>query len=76
MRQDLANIERKIDESSTWQGLKTFLNEHLEIGDKISISILDIIIVITVIFITSLLLKLFLKIITRNLLPENKSKFN
>ncbi|WP_460218429.1 mechanosensitive ion channel family protein [Psychroserpens sp. MEBiC05023] len=74
--QDLAKSENKIIENSTWEKTKIFLGEHIDIGDKISISILDIIVVITVIFITTLLLRLALKILTRNLPLEDKGKFN
>ncbi|WP_299113183.1 mechanosensitive ion channel domain-containing protein [uncultured Winogradskyella sp.] len=75
--QDLKNkIEEKITENSVWEKTLDFLNKHVDFGDKISISILDVLIVITAIFITTLLLRLVLKILTRNLPIENKDKFN
>ncbi len=77
MIQDLKNkIEEKITENSVWEKTLDFLNKHVDFGDKISISILDVLIVITAIFITTLLLRLVLKILTRNLPIENKDKFN
>jgi small-conductance mechanosensitive channel len=76
MSQKLDQIEEKIAKSSLWETVSNFLSIHFDLGDKISISILDILIIITVIFITSLVLRLLLRIITRNLPKEDKSKFN
>ncbi|MGJ8549078.1 mechanosensitive ion channel family protein [Winogradskyella wichelsiae] len=73
MIQDLENIGT---ESSAWESTKYFLNQNMTIGENISISILDVIIVITAIFITTIVLRIVLKIITRNLPNENKGKFN
>ena len=76
MVQNLSEIEDKIAESTAWEKTKDFLNLHLDISDKISISILDILIVITAIFITTIILRLVLKAFTRNLPKEDKGKFN
>ncbi len=76
MIQDLSKIEEKITESSAWEKTKDFLRMHLDIGEDISISILDLLIVITAIAITTLLLKLVFKILTRNLTESNKDKFD
>ncbi|MFK7783123.1 mechanosensitive ion channel family protein [Psychroserpens sp.] len=76
MIQELSNIEDKITESGAWEKTKEFLNMHLDISEKISISILDVLVVITVIFITSIVLKLVLRAFTRNLPREDKGKFN
>lgn len=76
MIQDLAQIEETITESSAWGKIKEFLNLHLDISDKISISILDIFIVITAIFITTIVLRIVFKAFTRNLPSEDKGKFN
>jgi len=76
MIQDLSKIEDKITESSTWGKITDFLGKHIDIGKDISISIFDVMVVITVIFITTLVLRLILRIITRNLPKEDKSKFN
>ncbi|WCO02714.1 mechanosensitive ion channel family protein [Psychroserpens ponticola] len=76
MTQKLSNIEHKITESSAWQKVKDFLNLHLDITENISISILDILIIITVIFITTIVLRLLLKAFTRHLPNEEKGKFN
>ncbi|WP_040279821.1 mechanosensitive ion channel family protein [Psychroserpens damuponensis] len=76
MVQDLSKLEETITESSAWGNIKNFLSQHIDIGNDISISILDVLIVVTVIFITTLVLRLVLKLITRNLPPDDKGKFN
>lgn len=76
MIQDLDHIEETITNSGIWESTKNFLGLHMDIGKDISISILDIIIIITVIFLTSVVLRIVLKIITRNLPTEDKGKFN
>ena len=76
MIQDLEHIGETIKESSAWETTKAFLNKNMTIGENISISILDVIIVITAIFITTIVLRIVLKIITRNIPSENKGKFN
>ncbi|MDG5492401.1 mechanosensitive ion channel family protein [Psychroserpens sp. SPM9] len=76
MIQDLSKIEETITESTAWEKAKNFLGMHLDIGKDISISIFDILVVITVIFITTLVLRLVLKVLTRNLPSDDKGKFN
>lgn len=75
MIQDLSKIEEKITKSSAWEATQSFLSSHLEFGDKISISILDILIVITVIFIATIVLRVLLRVVTRNLPEDDKGKF-
>jgi small-conductance mechanosensitive channel len=76
MIQDLAKLEETIIESSAWGNIKMFMSQHVDFGKEISITIFDVVIVITVIFITTLILRLALRIITRNLPPDDKGKFN
>ena len=76
MSQKLDEIEEKITESTVWETISNFLGIHFEIGKKISISILDVLIVVTVIFITTLILRFLLRIITRNLPKDDKTKFD
>ena len=76
MIQELKNIEEKITESSAWEKTMEFLNKHIDFGDKISISILDILIVITAIIITTVVLRVVFRILTRNLPEADKGKFN
>lgn len=76
MIQNRPKIEDKIIESTAWEKVKGFLNMHLDLSENISISILDVLIVITVIFITTIVLKLVLKAFTKKLPPEDKVRFN
>ncbi|BAO74560.1 mechanosensitive ion channel family protein [Winogradskyella sp. PG-2] len=76
MIQDLDEIEDKIKDSSGWERISDFLNKHIDLGDKISISILDVLIVITAIFFTTIILRIILRIVTRSLPKEDKGKFN
>ncbi len=76
MIQNLEDIEEKIKESSAWESVQNFLNLHINFSEKISVSILDLIIIITAIFITTLVLRIVLKLITKNLPENDKSKFN
>lgn len=76
MVQDLKKIEETITESSLWEKIGSFLNQQYDFSKDISISVKDVLVIITVIFITTLILRLLLKLITRNLPPEDKGKFN
>lgn len=76
MNQELQKIEDKIKESSLWEKTTKFLNEHVDFTKDISISVKDVLIVITIIFITTLILRLVLRIITRKLPEDDKGKFN
>jgi len=51
------------------------LNKSYQLTDKVSISIMDLLILIIVIIIASIILRLIRKIITRNLPYEDKKKF-
>tara|TARA_R110002049_G_C9175812_1_gene562623 strand:- start:2469 stop:3407 length:939 start_codon:yes stop_codon:yes gene_type:complete len=76
MVQELKKIEDTITESSLWEKMKEFLNQHYDFSKDISISVRDILVIITVVFITTLILRLVLKLITRNLPEIDKNKFN
>ena len=76
MNQDLSNLEDKITESTAWEKTRDFLGLHMDFGNDISISILDLLVVITAIFITTIVLRIILRIITRNLPEDDKGKFN
>lgn len=76
MIQDLEKIEKVVAKSSLWNDIKAFLNYHIDFTDKISISVKDVLIIVTVIFITTLILRVVLRIITRNLPDDDKGKFN
>lgn len=76
MRQDLKKIEEKITESTFWEKVKEILNTHYDFSSEISISVKEVLIAITVIFITSLILRFIYRIITRRLPEDDKTKFN
>ncbi|HEY5689347.1 MAG TPA: mechanosensitive ion channel domain-containing protein [Yeosuana sp.] len=75
MVQEIKKIEKTIEKSSLWEKLKLLLNEHIDFSQDISVSVKDVIIIITVIFITTLILRFFLRIITRRLPEDDKAKF-
>ena len=76
MNQELEKAERIVEKSPLWKDLKVFLNQHVDFSNDISISVKDVLIVITVIFITTLVLRFVLRLITHKLPKEDKSKFN
>lgn len=51
------------------------LNESYEITDKISISIMDVIILVVVLVVASIILTIFRKLVSRNLPYDDKKKF-
>jgi len=73
--QDFKDIEETITESSTWEAVKNFVSQNINLTKDISISIFDIIVLATVIFVTTLLLRFILRIITKKLPVEDKGKF-
>lgn len=73
--QDLQQLEQSIAESSTLKSLWTFLNKSIKFTDGIDISILDVIIIITAISLTTLALKIVFNLSTRKLPPPDKAKF-
>lgn len=76
MDQRIKTAEATIEKSSFWENFKTFLNQHMDFGESISISVKDILIIISVIFITTIILRLLLKLITKRLPDDDKAKFN
>lgn len=76
MTQQLNDIGDKITESSAWEKIKSFFNQHLDLTDEISVSIFDLFILATVIFVTTLLLRLVLRLLTRKLPQQDKKKFS
>jgi small-conductance mechanosensitive channel len=76
MTQEFKKIEAAVAKSSFWNDIKAFLNKHFDFSDSISISVKDVLIIITVIFITTFILRVVLRIITRKLPEDDKGKFN
>jgi small-conductance mechanosensitive channel len=76
MIQDLGHIEQSISKSGAWEATKDFLGRNMSFGKDINISIFDILVIISVIFFTTLVLRMLFKLITRNLPKQEKTKFN
>ncbi|WP_445737454.1 mechanosensitive ion channel family protein [Mariniflexile sp.] len=76
MDQELEEVERTVEKSSIWKDIKELLNQQYDFSDKIGISVKDILIIISVIFVTTVILRFVLKILTRKLPEEDKGKFN
>ena len=73
--QDIENIGETITESSAWEKLSQFLNLRIDFTKEISVSVLELLILITVIFITSIVLKVIYRILTRKVPEHDKGKF-
>lgn len=76
MSQEIEKIEGVVKRSSIWNDIIKFLNQHIDLGKDISISVKDVLIVITAIFITTLVLRFVLRVITHKLPEDDKGKFN
>ena len=76
MAQEIEKIKEVVEKSSLWNDIKMFLNQHIDFSSDIRISVQDILIVIAVIFITTLILRFILRVITHKLPSEDKGKFN
>ncbi len=75
-QQEIEKIEKVVEQSSIWNKMASFLNQHYEFNDHISISVKDALIIIAVIFVTTVVLRIVLKVITRKLPDDDKGKFN
>ena len=75
MVQELKKIEETITESTAWEKLNEFLNYTFTFNDQVHIDIKSILIVSIVLFISSRVLKLIRKLVTRNLPEHDKIKF-
>lgn len=75
MIQDLGDVKDKIKESSVGENVGEFLNQHIDFSQGISVSLFDLLVLATVIFVTTILLRLSLRLLTRNLPVQDKKKF-
>lgn len=64
-----------IIDTSLWDKIIYFLNQRIDITNEVSISILNILVITSVVFGATLILKLLLQLITRNLPREDTNKF-
>ena len=76
IEQKVEEVGEVIAESSAWESIKSFLDLHISFTDEIKISILNLLIVTTVIFVASIILRVVFKILTRKLPKDDKIKFN
>ena len=74
--QNISDIGETITESSVWEKISEFLHLHIDFTKEISISVLDLLILTTVIFVTSLILKFVYRIFTRKIPDHDKPKFD
>ena len=73
--QDLQEIEEKIKESTLWEKTKEFLNLHIDFTKDITISVWSLLVIVTVIFITTIILRILFRILTRKLPRADRLKF-
>ncbi|SHG45708.1 mechanosensitive ion channel family protein [Winogradskyella jejuensis] len=73
--QDLDKIEEAITESSVWENIRSFLDLHVDLTKEISISVMDLLILVTVIFVTTIFLRIVYKIFTRKIPEHDTGKF-
>ena len=56
VEEKIEKIEDAIVESTMWEKFSDFLNLHIDFSDKITVSVRDLIIIVSVIFITTIFL--------------------
>ena len=76
MNQEIEKIEKVVGQSSIWNKITSFLNQHYDFNSHISISVKDVLIIIAVIFVTTIVLRIVLRVLTRKLPDDDKGKFN
>ena len=76
VEEKIEQIEDVIVESSMWEKLNEFLNLHVDFTEEISVSIKDLLVISFVIFITTVVLRIVFKILTKRLPEHDKGKFS
>lgn len=74
--QNIEDITDTITESTVWEKISEFLSISVKFSKDIEISVLDIFILVTVIFVTTLFLRIVYRILTRKVPEHDKGKFN
>lgn len=72
----IEKLEDAIVESSIWEKLNEFLSLHVDFTDEISVSIKDLLVISFVIFITTIVLRILFRVLTRRLPENDKGKFS
>jgi len=72
----IEKFEDAIIESSMWEKLNQFLSLHVDFTNEISVSIKDLLVISFVIFMTTIVLRVLFKVLTRRLPDNDKGKFS
>ena len=75
IEQKVEEVSDVITESSIWESFKNFLELKANFTEHISMSVAQLLIVASVVFIATIVLKIVLKVLTRKLPHEDKIKF-
>jgi len=76
VEEKIEEIEDAIVDSSIWEKLNEFLSLHVDFTSEISVSIKDLLVISFVIFMTTIVLKIIFRVLTRRLPENDKGKFS
>ena len=76
VEEKIEEIEDAIVDSSIWEKLNEFLSLHVDFTSEISVSIKDLLVISFVIFITTIVLRILFRVLTRRLPENDKGKFS
>lgn len=76
VEEKIEKLEDAIVESSIWEKLNEFLSLHVDFTKEISVSIKDLLVISFVIFITTIVLRILFRVLTRRLPENDKGKFS
>lgn len=76
VEEKIEEIEDAIVDSSIWEKLNEFLSLHVDFTSEISVSIKDLLVITFVIFMTTIVLKIIFRVLTRRLPENDKGKFS
>lgn len=76
VEEKIEKLEDAIVESSIWEKLNEFLSLHVDFTEEISVSIKDLLVISFVIFITTIVLRILFRVLTRRLPENDKGKFS
>lgn len=76
VEKQIEKLEDAIAESSIWEKLNEFLSLHVDFTKEISVSIKDLLVISFVIFMTTIVLRILFRVLTRRLPENDKGKFS
>lgn len=76
VEEKIEEIEDAIVDSSIWEKLNEFLSLHVDFTSEISVSIKDLLVISFVIFMTTIVLRILFRVLTRRLPENDKGKFS